>query len=758
MRIFITILIFLGCAATAFCQASPVVDTIPGIDWYSLDHASCKNTSTKAFPAENKLPAVKHPVQPAIQPHTPFLQVHGNILYNVNYYSSIDTPYNEKNIYQHTVQTYLDILVKGKYPMRVFLTNRFSNSSLFRNFSDFNFSYSNNRFSQLVKDQVRQRFLASLPSSKILDSLQRLLDTSRLKLKSLTGWINNPALLQRMVEAKEKEMYPRKPGAERPWSDTLPGKWPSKIPGNPITGWHIPTRADSLPPHDTTHMEEIYAQKIKQADSLQKQVDSLEAKLQAARRGAHTDVNRICAEIQQADNPEQLKRKMQELHMPDSTLPPGYKILMAVKSFGLGRTVVNYSELSAKNISINGIQAEYNPSNYYAFASGSVDYRFRDFLVQSPGQPRQYLNVLRYGRGLKDGNSIILTYFTGRRQLYNTVTTDTSHAQSPSAALMGLTLEGNYKITDNILVTGEVAKSSVPFYTPDSSRGKGLVSQMFRMSDRSNEAWSVKASAFFPATQTRLRGSFKHLGINYQSFSLFTDGSSQTAWSGSIGQLFFHRWLDITLSANTNDFSNPLIGSQYKSTTVFKSVQATLRKPKWPVVSLGYFPSSQLTKLGDGQYIENLFYTLSGTITHSYNWHHVLMNSTLMYTRFYNRSADSGFVYFNTTNLLFSQSVFLSALTLQTNASAASNQDYRLYTLEGKGLYNISKYLSAGAGIKYNKQTMFNIDQLGYSGELMLRLPRLGQVQFSADKGFIPGMNKRLVPNNTGRLSYFKTF
>jgi hypothetical protein len=716
-------ILFLYCFSTAGLS-QPVRDTFP--ETFSLDHVSCKNVAAKDYgingPVQKQRIALHW--QPA--PRIPFLQVHGNILYNVNYYSNIDTPYNEKNIYQHTVQTYLDILVKGKYPLRIFLTNRFSNSSLFRNFSDFNFSYSNNRFSQLVKDQVRQRFLASLPSYKGVDSLQHLLDSSRLRLKSVNGWIENPALLQKMVEEKERAWFHAK-------ADSLL------------------TKPDSL------SIEKIFAQKKIQADSLQRQVDSLEYKLQSARGKARTDVNRICAEIQQADNPAQLRKKMQDLHIPDSTLPPGYKILMAVKSFGLGRSVVNYSELSVKNISINGIQAEYNPSDYYALASGSVDYRFRDFIVQTPRQPRQYLNVLRYGRGLKDGNSIILTYFTGRRQLYNAATSDTSHAQSPASALMGLTLEGNYKVTNNILVTGEVAKSSVPFYTPDSSKGNGLVSQMFRMRDRSNEAWSLKALAFFPATQTRIKGSYKHLGINYQSFSIFTDGSSQTAWSGSISQLFFHRWLDITLSANTNDFSNPLISSQYKSTTVFKSVQATLRKPRWPVISLGYFPSSQLTKLGDGQYIENLFYTLTGNITHSYSWHHLLMNSTGMYTRFYNRSADSGFVYFNTTNLLFSQSLFLSGLTLQANVSAASNQDYRLYTLEGKAQYNINQYLSAGAGLKYNKQTMFNINQLGYSADLMLRL-KLGQVQFSADKGFIPGMNKQLVPNNTGRLSYFKTF
>ncbi|WP_431212121.1 hypothetical protein ACQ86N_41245 [Puia sp. P3] len=47
---------------------------------------------------------------------------------------------------------------------------------------------------------------------------------------------------------------------------------------------------------------------------------------------------------------------------------------------------------------------------------------------------------------------------------------------------------------------------------------------------------------------------------------------------------------------------------------------------------------------------------------------------------------------------------------------------------------------------------------MGYSAEAGVQLNRLGQIQLSADKGFIPGMNKQLVPDNTGRLTYLKTF
>jgi hypothetical protein len=71
---------------------------------------------------------------PAAKPHSRLLKVSGNIFYDVYYRSRIDTPYAERDIYQHTVQTRLDILYKDQYPMRVYLTTRFSNSSLFSRF------------------------------------------------------------------------------------------------------------------------------------------------------------------------------------------------------------------------------------------------------------------------------------------------------------------------------------------------------------------------------------------------------------------------------------------------------------------------------------------------------------------------------------------------------------------------------------------------------------------------------------------------
>jgi hypothetical protein len=699
-----------------------------------------------------KLPVTTDILQPKPLPKVPFMTVHGNVMYNVNYYSRIDTPYNEDNIYQHTIQTYLDVLIKGQYPFRVFLTNNFSNSPLFHNFNDFNMSWTNTGFNQSIKNQLIKQYQDSLPSTKRIDSLQHVLNADLQKLNGLNGWLTNPGLIQKLVEAREAAYFAQR---IRPVDST---KTSSGLPLNGIFG--LQKTSSSGGNSDTAHLDSLYRVRKMQTDSLQKQIAMLEKLLVAAHVAAGGDEKQNEQDIQNAQTPDQLQKEMKKLGLSDSSLPKGYKTLMSIRSISVGRSMVNYSELSAKNISINGLQVEYNPRNYYAIATGMIDYRFRDFLLQGPSQTgTQYMNVVRYGRGLRDGNSIILTYYQGRRQLFSSTTIDSPYTQTPNSYLMGLTLEGHYKVSKNIMAIGELAKSSVPEYTDTTKEGgKSLAGQMFTMNDRSNEAYSIKLIGVFPQTQTKVDGGFKHLGENFQSFSVFTDGEALTSWNAKVDQLLFKKQLDIIASAYTNDFTNPYISNTFSSNTVFKSLQATWRRKNWPILSLGYFPSNQLTSLGNGQYEENVFYTLVGNATWSYVFHRIMMNSTLVYTQFYNRSADSGFVYFNTKNLLFSQSVYLKSFTLQGNVSASVNQDYDLYTLEGKVQHNISRNLTIGAGVKYNDQTVYDIVQWGWSAELMWRMGKLGQIQFSADKGFIPGMNNQLVPNNTGRLTYFKTF
>ena len=59
----------------------------------------------------------------------------------------------------------------------------------------------------------------------------------------------------------------------------------------------------------------------------------------------------------------------------------------------------------------------------------------------------------------------------------------------------------------------------------------------------------------------------------------------------------------------------------------------------------------------------------------------------LMYTQFYNKVADTGFIYFNTRNLLVSQTAMIGKLSVQLQGSVAANASYTLYVADGRTDY-----------------------------------------------------------------------
>ena len=78
-----------------------------------------------------------------------FIIMHGNLSYNFNYRSYIDTPFAQEDIMQHSIQTRLNVKLKEKYPFTVYLTSRRSNSPFFSNATDTSF-----QFRQVINTKV----------------------------------------------------------------------------------------------------------------------------------------------------------------------------------------------------------------------------------------------------------------------------------------------------------------------------------------------------------------------------------------------------------------------------------------------------------------------------------------------------------------------------------------------------------------------------------------------------------------------------
>jgi hypothetical protein len=722
---------------------------------------NCKGSAVVWFEAQRSQPPPRNPRKTKASQKPPLLTIHGNISYDFDYWSSIDTPYAEKNINQQTLQTWLDVNYKGQYPFRVIFTTRWSNSSLFRNITDVSFQYNASQFNNKVKKQALGLLLQHYAAKDSLDKLEKNLHAQEKEFYLLNSWLNGPDQQQRLISQRELAWLKAR--------DTLPG---SSTPGSSyrLPNWD-PTHDYSMARHGsgpgpdsnkstTPHVDSTWLHRYdslqKHLDSLGTRIDSLQQQYQKLQSLQKKGAGDLQHELDGITSGKALKDKLDSEHAPDSSLPRGYKNLYSVRSFGIGRSLLNYSELSAKNVTIDGLEVEYNPKAYMAFAAGTVDYRFRDYTINDAVKG-QYLTLVRYGWGKKDGNSLIFTYYNGKRQLYNASTT-TQGTDIPNYSLMGFTVQGCYTVLKNTSVIGEVAKSSLPYYSLDSTRSHDMLGSTLKMNVRSNEAYSLKINSFIPVSQSQLTATYSRFGANFQSFSLFTTGSQQSAWSVRLDQPLLQRRLMIMASIKTNDYINPLLSTAYSSTAVFESFQATLRLKKWPVLSFGYFPSSQIVRLSNNQYQDNLFYTMTATATESYKVNKITLLSMLMYTRFYNKITDTGFIYFNTSNLMVSQMAVIQRLTLQLQLSLAANASYDLYTADGKADYRLFKWLSLGAGLKYNDQTVYNIKQWGYSATSGIKIRQFGEVRLTWDKGFIPGNNKQLVPYNLGRITYTKIF
>lgn len=691
----------------------------------------------------------------------PLFTVHGNVMYDLYYQSDIDTPYVQKDVYQHTLQTSLEVTYRDQYPFRINFTTRMGNSSLFRDLTDYNLQFTNRDFKNLLLKKADAYEWDKYVQRDKLDKIRLSMEQKQLELSRLKAWRNGPSSLQNLIEAKERAYY----GAARDSIARLKSAKAGKLPvysrhglGDitlPDSLIHLGERKKETPDSTLRELKGKFAEADKRIDSLQQELVRMQQFYQQELQLTGNKKAAFLNALGKSKNNRELADNLEKENLPDSVLPKGYKQLLAIRSVGIGRTLVNYSELTAKNISILGLQAEYNPSWYVAFATGKVDYRFRDF-IYNDNRSKQYLHLVRIGKGMVDGNNIILTWYTGKKQVYNFNGTDST--VSPEQHIMGVSLEGKWQVDANNSITGEIAKSSLPAYARTADDHSSDLGSIFRMNDHSNQAYAIRSSSFIPKTGTKINAMYKVMGANFQSFSLFTTGSSQSAWSVKVDQPFFKQRLMIAAGIKKNDFSTSYQASSYSSNTVFKSIQATLRMRKWPVVSLGYFPSAQLTRLSDGSYFENNFYTLVGTISHSYTYHSLGMNTVLSYTQFYNRQSDSSFVYFNTKNLQLMHTVFFGRLTVNGSGSVATSPEYNLYGADGNIQYKIRKWLEAGGGLKYNYQTTYNIRQIGHTVNCRVIIPQLGEVFLMWEKAFIPGMERKLVSSNNGRITYTKTF
>jgi hypothetical protein len=206
-----------------------------------------------------------------------------------------------------------------------------------------------------------------------------------------------------------------------------------------------------------------------------------------------------------------------------------------------------------------------------------------------------------------------------------------------------------------------------------------------------------------------------------------------------------------------NDFTNPFTEKTFKTSTVFKSFQLNVRVPKWPMLSAGYYPGTQLYIIDRDRIRENAYYIMNASVFHNYSVGNMRMLSSLIYNSYSSKGTDSGFISYKGASYMASQTFIFQKAQLQGSYIYTDQEQMQFCTYEANGDYSLSKIIRIGGGAKYNKVT----EGKSYWGSrvlLAIEFGRLGGLQLQYEKSYLPTIYKTLFPIETGRVSWFKHF
>jgi hypothetical protein len=269
----------------------------------------------------------------------------GYASYNFNYQSALDTPYVERNLVQHNLAGRFNMEVTGQFPIQVNYWIRTSNSAYFKDIADIQVSFNAAEYRNGLQTAIQNRLLSLSHGLKdsLTDKLYDLKNAKFLDLKNILGHSFSP---QRLAEAHEiinVRGVTYKPG--------LPDSINMQ-------------REDTLRKAAALFLEQ-YAKLKGEYDQVAQQLDSLKTVLQQNVDKINRYRQMVNGLKKEPLSARQLKDNLDEYGLPQIALPKKYAWALGIRNFSLGRSTANYSELTAKNISVNGINFEYTTWPYW---------------------------------------------------------------------------------------------------------------------------------------------------------------------------------------------------------------------------------------------------------------------------------------------------------------------------------------------------------------------------------------------------------
>jgi len=650
----------------------------------------------------------------------PFFKTGGGYLsYNWSYRSGVDSSVSWNNISQHLTSIGFRAVFAKTVPVMITYVGRQSNSPYFKDFHDVRVDVDVQQYRQLRWSKALENLTGykERMHDTLLSYAMNVADKKSNHFKDLA---NDPGVIQKLIRCRETLV-------RNDFSDTSARYRDSMI----------AVAKQFIQYYDTLQINQKKYEAL--ADSLKQVYEQSEKRIQRAKL-LLSGKPLSAAELEE----------LTDLYgKNDKGIKQLRKARDGIRSLSFGRTLPDFSGLTVQNVNVNGASVEYTHNNIYmAAVAGIVDFRIRDFLYQQQKPARQYLYAARVGYGTKEKDNIILTYFKGRKQLFG------GSLSNKAAEIQGVSVAGQFYIYKGVKIHGELAQSGIPYLS--SASGVTHAKPSIRLNDRSQSAYSVGFNAYIPETQSSAEGYYRHSGLNYQSFNSFQYNAAASSWAFGLTQSFWKRVLTLQINFRKNDFVNPLILQRYDANTIYKNVAVTFNKNKWPLISVGYMPASQYTAVGNQVY-ENHYQSFTVTIRHQYKIGLAKASSLLLFSRFYNDSRDSGFIYYNSSNFFLSQVFHFTLFSTTLNIARMKNGDYDHVVMEEGVSANLFQKVNAGFAIKINNLNRL-ITKVGFSANTRINLKHVGELNVWMEQSYLPSSQADLFKYesyNIGLTKYF---
>ncbi len=648
----------------------------------------------------------------------------GYVQYTMNYREAIDTPFLEKDIHQHVLITNGQFVAGGVLPVAVTYFERKSNSVLFRDYRDFRVVIDPALFRQLQAQRAKHKVIDKLKGLQDLQAADKAGYEEMLgKLSYTKGVLNSPDMIALLTACKERLINREEYPSSCAWKDS------------------VELYADVF--------IERLSRYEKNTAALQQQADSLKLRMDKFRKLGALAKQFLTKPGLQPKDLELLRTQAAEwgvdVDTRSSMNTPGFQIANRLRHLSFGRVIPSMSPLTVNAITIRGLQFALEGTNWYAaFTAGVVDMRLFDFNRKPEKLPRQFLYSIRAGIGQKEKTHFHITAYKGTRLLYPGSLT--------AARIAGVSVTLQYLVAPGHRISVEMAQS----VSSQSVSGNAVPFNKFSLRNNDSRGYFAQWQSYFPRLNARVEANYQKLGIDFQSFMAYRVNAATAMYSIRYDQGLFKNALTVRAAVRKNDFANPFIVQDYNANTVFTSLQLSYRKRNGPVVTAGYLPSSQYSKVGELIY-ETRYQIINASFLHTYPVGVASTTTHLFVSKFFDNSGSAVYLYNNAATIGFTQQLGFRLHKANLSIQYTGSEQFTLGMVQAGLGTAIIKNVQVESGVKLFRSRQAGT-KTGLYSQASFTLEKWGTIKFWLDDGFLPSPSGKLISNRQWTISYMKLF